>query len=161
MNGLKLKAEEANLTDFNTFFDEAKVQLIKVINERDRFDKLMTGIANYLAIKPSRFNLRDTFVTLAEFGHHVDKTYDEYQRILRLKMRNKDVLYERLKATRITKIENPDMNKLENLLADLQAPALSRKPGMLLFVRFSVRRISVRREYYHSAFKSNHYQNFQ
>ena len=130
MNGLKLKAEEANLTDFNTFFDEAKVQLIKVINERNRFDKLMTGIANYLAIKPSRFNLRDTFVTLAEFGHHVDKTYDEYQRILRLKMRNKDVLYERLKATRITKIENPDMNKLENLLADLQAPALSRKPGM-------------------------------
>ena len=57
------------------------------------------------------------------------KTYDEYQRITRQKRRDKTVLNDRVKARKIEKNDDPDMNKLENLLADLQAPALSRKPG--------------------------------
>ena len=126
MEELKSKAKAINLTDFDTFFADAKVKLISLINDRNRFNELVAAIANYLAVNPKRFNLRDTFGTLVKFGLQVDTTYDEYQRILRAKIRNKDVLYERLKAARFTKIENPDMNKLENLLVDLRAPVLSR-----------------------------------
>ena len=70
------------------YFLPPPVNLGTISDSQGRFEHLITPM------NPQRLNLRDSCVTLVKFGLLVDTRNDEYQRILQLKISNKDVLYE-------------------------------------------------------------------
>jgi len=65
---LKSEIQNSKISQFDDFFEMAIFKIKDIIEEREKFEKLSEHLAIYLTGNTSQFDIRETFLTLAEFA---------------------------------------------------------------------------------------------